>query len=242
MKNSHGFTLVEIVVTLMIIGIVMGGILIPMTIQIEHQKFQTTKKRLKTIKKALIVFAINHGYLPCPAPDTNGKEAKRNTNGRICDIYDNSDGYLPWKTLGVDGYDAWSRPFRYRVDGYFSNSDGIYIEPSKSVGATKSELKITNLKDEVLNSITTSYRSNVAAIIFSCGKNGYPDSGKSDSNDADGIANSDTLCTNKGAEDVTLNHYIQDSAIENKFDDILVWLPKNLLITRLAMVGKWPPP
>ena len=129
MKNSHGFTLVEIVVTLMIIGIVMGGLLIPMTIQIDHQKFQTTKKRLKTIKKALIVFATNHGYLPCPAIDTNGKEAKRSANGWVCDIYDNSDGYLPWKTLGVDGYDAWGRPFRYRVDGWFSNSDGIYIEP-----------------------------------------------------------------------------------------------------------------
>jgi type II secretory pathway pseudopilin PulG len=254
MKNSHGFTLIEIVVTFMILGFVMGSVLIPITIQIDSQKIQTTKRRLDTIKKALIIFATNNGYLPCPALDTNGKEANRNTNGHICDTYDNSDGYLPWKTLGVEGQDAWGRIFRYRVDGYFSNSDGIFIEPSKSVGATKSELKITNLKGEVLNSITTSYRSNIAAIIFSCGKNGYPDSGTINSNrefssnngeetdngnDADGILNSDALCTNQNAENATLNHYIQDNTHE--FDDILVWLPKNILITHLALVGKWPP-
>ena len=76
----------------------------------------------------------------------------------------------------------------------------------------------------------------MVAVIFSCGKNGLHDN----KNDANGKINSDTLCTNPGTENEKINHYIQENYIENEFDDILVWLPRNQLATRLAMAGKWP--
>ena len=61
----------------------------------------------------------------------------------------------------------------------------------------------------------------------------------------DGIPNSDALCNNPYINPPTGDnpkyHYIQDVYVEDQFDDLLVWLPKNLLIARLTAAGKWPP-
>ncbi|EDN71740.1 hypothetical protein BGS_0335 [Beggiatoa sp. SS] len=38
------------------------------------------------------------------------------------------------------------------------------------------------------------------------------------------------------------NIYIQGEYVENQFDDFLIWLPKTILINRLVVAGKWPPP
>lgn len=237
MKPGYGFTLVEILITFIVVGFVIGGLLIPFSIQMDYEKIRITQKRLDNIKEALIFFALNHGHLPCPALDSNdGREAPRIPGGHVCNIYDSSDGYLPWRTLSVEKEDGWGRPFRYRVDGWFSNSDGIYTTSSNPIGATKSQLKITTQTGENLNLLNSKYHSNVVAVIFSCGKNGLPDN----KNDADGQINSDALCTNPGTENEKINHYIQENYIENEFDDILVWLPRNQLATRLAMAGKWP--
>jgi prepilin-type N-terminal cleavage/methylation domain-containing protein len=248
MKVIRGFTLVEMAVVLMILGLLLGSLLIPLSAQMDQQKIRVTQQRLEEIKEALIGFAILNGYLPCPALDKNGKAANyANSNGRVCQTYDDSDGYLPWLDLGVKGYDAWGRPFRYRVDGWFSNCDGIYIDSSNpgSVGATKHQLKITDSKEDtplILNvpdnpDDNPDYKSNVVAIVFSCGKNGLPDG----NNDADDTLNSNAQCSNEGTANNTKTDYIQDGYIENQFDDILVWLPKNILINQLAATGKWPP-
>jgi hypothetical protein len=60
----------------------------------------------------------------------------------------------------------------------------------------------------------------IIAIIFSYSKDGEPNK------------ENDTI-------DQT---YTQDVYVKNTFDDMLIWLPKSILINRLAEAGKWPPP
>jgi len=231
MKKQPGFTLIEIAVVLVIITGLIGSLLIPVKEYYRQTKIELTQQRLEEIKEALLNFAVNNGYLPCPAKDISGEEADRipsttSTDGPICDTYDNSDGYLPWATLGVgEYYDGWGNPFRYRVDGWFSNSNGIFTPPFSTpqllVGSTKEQLEVKDRQDNLLNvHDDPSFNSNIVAIIFSCGKNAQPE---------------------QGIESITKNNYIQDVYVENQFDDMLIWVPKYVLINRLAAAGKWPP-
>lgn len=237
---NQGFSLIEMAVVLVIIGILIGGMLTVMAEQTNRQRIQLTQQRLEEIKGALLGFAIFNRRLPCPAKDTLGQEAgKSDATGQICDIYDNADGYLPWATLGVEKNDAWGRPFRYRVDGWFSDDSGIYYTNTIKPGTTEAPLALQTRQGKVLNiPDDPKYRSNLVAIIFSCGNNGTPD----DENDADHIPNNDANCTNPGPAGATKNIYIQDTYVEDQFDDILLTLPKSLLINRLAAAGNWPPP
>ncbi len=272
MNKIAGFSLIEMAISLVIIGLLIGSLLVPGVEQSTRQKIKLTQQTLEEIKEALLGFAEVNGRLPCPAIDLNGKEANfTDTTKQKCEKYDDADGYLPWAILGVGKYDAWGRPFRYRVDGWFNNGPGIFdprtMEPkplSHPIGASRASLTITSRQGKPLNQAASPYDnvkkvlnyqlnasklnypyvSNVVAIIFSCGKNGRPDG----NNDIDGIINSDALCSNPFLNGVTptwdsnpKNNYVQDSYVEDQFDDILVWLPKNILIARLTTAGKWPP-
>jgi len=248
MKINQGFSLIEMAVVLVIIGILIGGMLTVMAEQTNRQRIQLTQQRLEEIKGALLGFAVFKRRLPCPAENTLGQEAgKSDANGRVCNTYDNADGYLPWATLGVEKNDAWGRPFRYRVDGWFSDDSGIYYTNTIKPGTTKELLTLQTRQGNILNIVKDvasalypnyDYRSNLVAIIFSCGNNGTPD----DQNDADHTPNNDANCTNPGPAGATKNIYIQDTYVEDQFDDILLTLPKSLLINRLAAAGNWPPP
>lgn len=255
MQTSHGFSLVEIAVVLFIIGLVIGGFLVPISMQLDINKIKTTQERLEKINEALIGFAILNGHLPCPSLDYKyGKAADFKSPGKdTCTTYDQSDGYLPWADLGTVGaekYDGWGNPFRYRVDGKFSNKETgepSIADPPKNEHA----LEIRNRNGSLLSSfnpdLPTNEGSYVVAIIFSCGKNGRPD----DNNVTSYPSYSDAACevaftpltpTSPPPPPPPSNTiYVQDIYVENTFDDILVWLPKNILINRLVMAEKWPP-
>lgn len=241
-KIFQGFTLIEVAMVLVIMGLLMISILPPLSRRTDQQRIAFTEQRLEEIKEALLGYVVQ-GYaageephLPCPATDVSGIE---NRNGTLyCESYDNSDGYLPWATLGVEGYDGWGRPFRYRVDGYFSNGDGIYPSAlhnsNKPPGTSKTQI---NLKDRAGNTLNnkTDYNSNVVAVIFSCGKNGKPDG-----NNASGTITT-AICDNNTAG-TTKNNYVQDAYVPEQFDDILIWISKYEFINALVRAGEWPPP
>lgn len=123
---SHGFTLIELAVVLLILGALFAGILIPFTTQVELRRVADTQKTLVEIREALIGFAAAKGRLPCPASvASNGQEAFVNPpiddekNGRCKNFL---DGFVPAAVLGIGptdgaGYvlDAWNNRIRYAV-------------------------------------------------------------------------------------------------------------------------------
>ncbi len=226
MKSSLGFTLVEIAVVLVILAFIMSALFfLPLKTWKDHNRITATQQRLEEIKEALLRFAVLNDSLPCPA-----LSAEDGLKSTFCN---DDEGYLPWAKLGVGRYDAWGNPFRYRVDDSFTNSP-FPDPPDTSSNLVVRDRQKTNLIKA----------DGIIAIIFSCGKNGFPDPTTPSidlklSNDADGNRNIKAICTNAGTNDAW---YIQDVYVEDTFDDILIWLPKNILINRLAEAGKWPPP
>ena len=69
-RLQPGFTLVEMTIVLLIVSILIAGVLIPLSIQMEVRKYADTKKTMDDIREALIGFALTNGRLPCPADPT----------------------------------------------------------------------------------------------------------------------------------------------------------------------------
>ncbi len=68
--RSNGFTLIEMAVVLLIIGLLLGGVLAPLSTQIDNDRRKETSNTLKQISDALLGYAVANVRLPCP--DTNG--------------------------------------------------------------------------------------------------------------------------------------------------------------------------
>ena len=66
LKKQSGFTLIEIAVVLVLVGLLLGSFIGSITQRIETSQRENTKKQLEDIKVALLGFASAQGRLPCP--------------------------------------------------------------------------------------------------------------------------------------------------------------------------------
>lgn len=157
MKTLKGFTLIEMAVVFTIVAFLVGGLLIPLTTQIDVTKIQSTEKTLAQVKEALINYAVANNRLPCPASDENtGLEYPT-----LCDDTSN-EGFLPWANLGIGRYDAWGQTFQYHVDSAYTQN---IVDPNRNILVeTESNLAVRYSPSQTIE--------DVVAIIISYGKNG----------------------------------------------------------------------
>lgn len=117
--KSKGFSLIEMAIVLVIIGLLAGGILIPISEQLQNTRLIDNRNQMETIKEALIGFAAANGRLPCPATTgTKGMESPQ--GGGNCTT---AHGFIPFESLGLGGQfnedyllsDPWNSPYGYSV-------------------------------------------------------------------------------------------------------------------------------
>jgi prepilin-type N-terminal cleavage/methylation domain-containing protein len=118
-RRQHGFTLIEIAIVLLIVGILLGYTVALFPRQQELKQFRAADQEMDEIISAIIGFAQVNGRLPCPAiPNSTGLEDTGGTPN--CDNY---GGFVPVNTLGIIGrlngdtlmLDPWGNPYRYYV-------------------------------------------------------------------------------------------------------------------------------
>jgi prepilin-type N-terminal cleavage/methylation domain-containing protein len=220
-QTQTGFTLVEMAIVLAIVAVLLGGLLPTISSQIEQQHRNETRKQLDEIKEALIGYTIINGSLPCPTTTTDPASANYGIADAACSANTASDGYLPWKTLGVAETDAWGSKrnsagdpwvgqWRYRVDRNFATTFNL------STGFSTDALLI---KDNNGNSITTTTERPIA-IVFSTGKNITADGQNASYEATNGIYQSDVP--------------------SSTFDDMLIWISRPQLFNRMVAAGKLP--
>lgn len=134
---SSGFTLVEMAVVVVIVGLLFTFILPTSTVVIDNNNREVTKKKLENIQAALTNFVMINRRLPCPADGTGvegglgaavvrGVELRSGATtgfGVDCEragspATDQTTGVVPWVTLGLsesDTLDAWNNHITYRV-------------------------------------------------------------------------------------------------------------------------------
>ncbi|MFW5431179.1 MAG: type II secretion system protein [Methylophilaceae bacterium] len=212
-KKIKGFTLIEIAIVLVIVGLLLSGLILPLTVQRDLRDYEETRRELSEYREALIGYALSNTppYLPCPdAVGGDGLEEVR--AGGVCPI---DVGEVPWATLGLPESDSWNNTYLYRVTAAFSNSAGLTLT---TVGGN-------TILDAAVISGGTSIANNIPAVIVSKGKNG--------------IGAGDDEAENSDANSFFVSHEQIDVAA-SAFDDVVVWVPATILFNRMVTAGKLP--
>lgn len=257
---QSGFSLVEMAVVLAIIAILLAGMLLPLSAQIDQQNTNETLRRLDMAREALLGFAVTNRRLPCPATATSlGVEAIGTTyasGGGACSLP--WTGYIPAVTLGllpVDSsqlfVDAWGYPIRYAVTDFsmtvsstanvrpFTSTDAIRaVYNASSLTALVPDLRVCDTTTGMTGSGATAdcpaanqLTKNAVAVVFSTGKN-TPSGGTG----AHELAN-----VNASGDRVFISHTPNPStATGGEFDDIVQWLSPYLLYNRMIVGGALP--
>ena len=145
MSRRTGFTLVELAVALVIIGLLLAAAMIPLTTQVDLRNTADTRRTLDQVKEAIMAYAQANGRLPCPARGQTaaatidtvtwspaqfgaGVEQYDTTNKRCYTVL----GVVPWSTLGVPETDSWGRRFSYRVSPAFADDTSLTTWQSRA--------------------------------------------------------------------------------------------------------------
>jgi len=137
MNHQSGFTLIEIAIVLLIVGILLGYTVALLPVQDDLKRYRQVEQDMDRIVAALVGFAQVNGRLPCPDTSVGGGTIDGSedqidtwnvpggvagTDGTM-DACDSYYGLLPKVTLGINGgadannnlIDPWGQPYRYAV-------------------------------------------------------------------------------------------------------------------------------
>ena len=229
--NSGGFTLLEMSIVLLIMGLLLGSVMQPMGAGVIERKRQQTLGQLVEIREALIGYASVHHRLPCPvSPSVAINSSNAQTVTSECRV---PHGYVPAAVLGISGNhdgsgfltDSWGMPIQYHVTLSDADSDGFAdfttVEEMRDVG-------MENLlpEYEVCNAASCAQlRANrVPAVLVSTG------GAQSLSDDENENQDSDNRFVSRDLDVVG----------PDQFDDIVVWLSGNILFARLLQAHVLP--
>jgi type II secretory pathway pseudopilin PulG len=231
----RGFSLIEVAIAVFIITLLLGGILVPLATQVEQRKTSETQKALDDFRQALLGFALAYGYLPCPdmtaGPGAN--DGQEDVNVGVCVT---NEGNLPWATLGVTGYDSWGNRHRYRVHPSFSQRAPATLFTL----STTSNLQVC--ADQGCGTSLTTIADGPPAVVLSHGKNGYGAINSITNTVNPAPTSLDELANTSGTADtIYVSHAQSDiGSTTGEFDDIVVWLSREILLNRMVAGGRLP--
>jgi prepilin-type N-terminal cleavage/methylation domain-containing protein len=243
MKKQSGFSLIELAISLVIIGLVMSAAISVGNTQIAQSRINTTKTKEVSLKTALLTFISHNNRLPCPAqnvvPGTSsqGTEAFDTVN-HVCTFGVNGTvavGVVPWVTLGLPEdavEDGYYNLFTYAVStsavALVANQNAL---PLVSVAAMSGSI---NTYSAAPVGAPTLLNSGFVALILSNGINGF---GAYTTNGTQIASNAgtDEAVNSDGDNTFIVKDFSNNTT--NPFDDIVLPLSVSDLLTPLTITG-----
>ncbi|PIX76001.1 MAG: prepilin-type cleavage/methylation domain-containing protein, partial [Rhodocyclales bacterium CG_4_10_14_3_um_filter_68_10] len=246
--RSGGFSLAELAIVLLVVSVLLGGLLMPLSAQIESRNIEETRHRLDEIREALLGYAAANGRLPCPATAaSNGAEDP--AGGGDCAVA--YAGFVPGKTLGIvtldaGGYalDAWGNrigyavarqgsPNAYTTQGGMRTLGMASLAPDLRVCADATLLFPAGAPNKCAQDegtqATKVLTNDAVAVLVSFGRNGA-----TSPSDPDEVANAND-------DRVFVFHpRAADEASRGRFDDEITWLSRFTLFSRMISAGQLP--
>ena len=236
---SRGFTLTELAVVMVIVGLLAASSLYTLSAQVETRQRSDTQRKLEEAKELLVAFALVHGRLPCPGT-ASGDEAGGGT-AACASAY---GGFLPARAIGYQptdeagfALDAWGNRIRYAVSatqwgaGPARFTRKHATDAAWSMGQTPADLVVCSAASASACNAGASVtnQNTVVALVLSTGRNGAAGaSGANEARNLDGNA----LFVSRTPDPPT--------APGGEFDDQLVWIPVGLLYGRMVAAGVLP--
>lgn len=220
-----GFSLLEMSVVLLVMGLLLGSVLKPFGAQMIERQRKATQVQLYDIRDALIGYVAANHRLPCPLV------AAQNPAGD-CSL---TSGFIPAAELGLDGalngngllVDSWGAPIRYSVSSADVDGDGqadfTTVDAIRQLGMQQLQADL-----EVCDSAPgcTLLRANqVPVVLVSDGANAQP--------------RSDDERENSDGDNRFVSRDV-DVVGDDQFDDMVVWLSENVLYTHLIQARVLP--
>lgn len=235
-RRMRGFSLIEMAVVMVVLGLALGGLLGPLSQQMESSDRKQAQAQLKTIKEALIGHAMTEGRLPCPDTDGDGQEDTQTVSGQQVCI--RSYGRLPFHALAVGREDPWNQAYAYYVTADFADDDES--TPSCSVAPSGVSFALCAAGDlEVLDNAGNAIAEQLPAIILSHGKTRLENAA---SNTARSIMEARNFNPNQhtdGTADSKRQQLFSEKA-GFEFDDIIEWVPHSVLKAKMVSAGRLP--
>ena len=242
--KSLGFTLTELAIVMIIMALLIGGMMVPLSAQQDIRNNAETTRQLEEIREALLGFAVAKGYFPCPAKSASDGNEDRDDDPPVGSTMKCNGGKrfgpIPWVTLGLRPSDSWGHLFLYSVTPVFSHGeiDDRFTMSSSTDITIKTRNNAGALED--LSNI-----GGIPVVVMSTGKNGYWSRtlGQAEPNADSAGANEDEDTNAKKTADgktfISRTPTGPDSPT-GEFDDLVTWISPNVLFNRMVAAGKLP--
>lgn len=208
--RQHGFTLLEMAVVLVILGLLLGGLLPAISGQMDQQRRNETRKYMDEVRDALLGYAISTANKRLPCPDTNGDGTAEAT----CTTVAQQVGTLPYKDLGVAEKDAYGNVLSYAVTREFADSATLFT--LNTAGTMRVCISAATCPATYLT-------NNAVAVIVSRGANWANTPSADEAENTNGDTN-----------------FVSHDFTQNGYDDMVIWISPNILFNRMIAAGQLP--
>jgi len=254
MNREDGFTLVELSIVILIMGLLIGGLAMPLSAQLENGRIRETRGQIAETEAAIQGFAIINGHLPCPAiPNSDGLSAIA-AGGCAA-----QHGFVPASTLGLVGsrnadnllLDAWANPLRYSVSNSDIDGDGDwdFVAPGEmrdvSIPLLRPDLVVCSAAAGAsalaCSGPSTTLTNSAPVVVFSMGKD-WASSGSADQQENVGttLGGGPSGTNYQVASNVVFVNRRLSNQVGSEFDDIVFWSSSARLYHRLVEGGQLP--
>lgn len=254
MKRQAGFSLVELAIVILIMGLVLGGLAVPLSVQRDNARNQETQRQLDDVRAAVEGYVLANGHLPCPAtPASDGRE---DAAGGACT---RQHGFVPATTLNLRGsrnadnllLDPWGSPLRYSVSAADIDSDGNwdFIAPGEMSDVTMPVLQAdlvvcstaAGATATACGGTTETMSDRAPMLVYSLGKD-WPSFSSPDQLENVGaiVSGGPSGARYRVAANVVFVSRGVSAASGSEFDDRLSWMSMHALFRRMVDAGHLP--
>lgn len=253
-RHQAGFSLVELSIVILVMGLLLGGIAVPLAQQRDNARLEEADRQLSGVREALEGYVLATGALPCPATPASAGGAQPSGSGCA-----EQHGFVPATTLDLRGprnadnllLDPWGSPLRYSVSASDANGNGQWdfldAADLRAAGLATLAPELTVCRRAAGASSTACGSGNdtltagTPAIVYSLGKDwaGF--------SSADQLANVGTTLSGgpsgqryRTAADVVFVERGRSVQAGDEFDDLVEWIPSPVLYRRLLDAGVVP--
>lgn len=224
---QRGFSLVELSLVLVVIGVLAGSAVIPLTSVIRQSHYRQTDAQLAIIREAMHGYLVSHGKLPCPLDNDLINPAKTDATASC----QRSLGGVPAAALGIMGersatgavLDSWGNPIQYAVSlsdnktmGQVGVPDWLTTGEPANVGVEHLDAGLSLCRVAAANrcSRVDLIADQIVWVVYSTGESQSATGIQVENQDSDSV--------------FAVTAY--SSNVDSPFDDQLVWASRSELV------------